>query len=401
MTAPIFTFSRVPSTKVRTKTEIDSLVQADSTLVIIGRQGATAGTVTDALNGQSYIENFGDPVLAALECVTKFGASAEITEMVVAAIKGNLFSNAESKSFPKILCIPMSSANTSADLAAKLALNLSVAMPFLVVPFPASDTVAMTAVKDHATAISGDDKGINGQFGTSAFLATDGSLAVASAAGLAGALELINVVWLRDTAVTKANKVHEVASAYAAVCAGMGIPFNPLNNIKVGGLVAPVSAQDWQTTGDTGLAALALEAGVSPLSVTPSTGDVKIVRSITTRRPVPATPEVAYFDLQDWLVLFYTRKLVYVLAQQPRYKNAKASVPRILALKSEILSAAVELEKLEMLQHVALLADQFTAERQSNNRHAAVYRIPLNVIPGFMNKGIELVGTTQFDSVIA
>lgn len=401
MANPIFTFSRVPSTKVRTKTQIDSLVQADGTLVIIGREGATPGTVTDALNQNSFIENFGDPAAAALECATKFGASAEITEMVVAAIQGVLFSDNETKTFPKILAIPMANAAASSALADKLSLNLSIAMPFVVVPFPASDSVAMLALKNHAIAISGDDRGINGQFGTSAFMATDGSLATATAAGLAGALELLNVVWLRDTAVTKANKIHVVASAYAAVCAGMGIPFNPLNDIKVGGLLAPVSAQDWQTTGDTGSAALALDAGVTPLSVVPSTGDVRIVRSITSRRPVVATSEVAYFDLQDWLVLFYTRKTVYIIAQQPRYKNAKANVPRILALKSEILSAAIELEKLEMLQHVALLADQFTADRQSNNRHAAVYRVPLNVIPGFMNKGIELVGVTQFDSVIA
>lgn len=396
---PIFPFSRVPSTKVRVKTEIESLVQADSTLVLIGQEGATVGTITAASNTSSLIENFGNPALAQIECDTKFGAGSVLGEMVVAAIKGMLFSDLAVKTFPKILCIPMANAHTSADLAAKLGLFLSIPMPFVATPFPASDAVAMTALKNHAIAISGEDRGQNGQFGSFVYLGTDGSLATASAAGLSGALELVCIPWLRDTAVTKANKIHAVTSAYAAVCAGLGIPYLPLNDVKVGGLIAPISSQDWQTAGDTGSAALALEAGVTPLMVEPTTGDVKISRSITTRRPVPATPEVAYFDMQDFQVLFYTRKLVYVFAQ--KYKQVKASVANIKSLKSDILAGAKELEKLEMVQHVSLLADQFTADRVSNNRHAAVYKVPLNVIPGFHNKGIELVGTTQFDSVIA
>lgn len=399
MAIPQFTFGRVPSTKIRVKTEIESLVQADSVLVIIGREGVAAGTITAAANANSYIENFGDPAAALLECNTKFGASAEISEMVVAAIQGVLFSDLQNKTFPKILCIPMNDDDTSAALAAKLALNLSIPMPYVVVPFPASDSVAMLALKNHLTAISGEDRGINGQFGSFGFIGTDGSLATATAAGLAGASELICVPWLRDTAVTKANKLHAMVSAYAAVCAGLGIPFNPLNEVKVGGLLAPLSAQDWQTAGETGTASLGLDSGVSPLFVVPTTGEVRIVRSITSRRPNVALTEVAYFDMQDWQVLFYMRKLVYSFAQN--YKQVKASAANILSLKSDILKGAGELQDLEMLQHVSLLADQFTADRQPNNRHAAVYKIPLNVIPGFHNKGIELVGTTQFDTVIA
>lgn len=398
MTAPIFNFTRVPSVKVTTKTVVDGLVTADNELLIIGRKAASGGSV--AVGTPVYIDNYGDPVAAETECTSKFGASSEIGEMVVAAIKGVLFSDNETKVFPKLRVVAQANDDDSSDLAALLANLLTLPAPFIVVPYPATDSAAMTALKNHCTAISANDRGLNGQFGSFAFLATDAATGTATPAGTGAATENICIPWLRDGAVSKANKIHAVASAYAALCAGLGLPFMPLDGVRVGGLVAPATATDWHTAGDTGTAALGLSAGLVPLMISAG-GDVLVSRSITTRRVVASVEDTAYFDMQDWQVLYYLRKNCYNLAMQPQYRIAKASVQKLQALRSDLIKICKQLEELEMLQFVDKFVDQFTVDRQATNRSAAVYRVPVNCIPGFHNKGIEIVGTTQFDAVVA
>lgn len=398
MAIPVFNFTRNPSVKVSVATQVDSLVQADNELIIIGRKAASGGSI--AANGSTYIDNFGDPVAAAAECVTKFGASTELQEQVVAAISGVLYSNLESKLFPKIRCLVLASTATSADLAALFALYLSIPMPYVAIPFNASDSVAIAALKAHVVAISASDRGDNGQFGSFGFIAADAATGTVTPIGEAAASQNVCIPWLRDTAGSKANKIHAVTAAYAALCASLGIPFLPLNGVKVGGLVAPASAADYHTPGDAGTVALGLDSGLVPLQVNTG-GEVLVSRSITTSRVVSGSPDSAYYDMQDWQVLYYLRKNAYVIAMQPRYKIAKATVQKLQSLRSELIQICKRLEDLEMLQHVDKFADQFTVDRQPNNRHAAVYRVPVNVVPGFHNKGIALVGTTQFDLVVA
>jgi hypothetical protein len=395
-----FTFTRNPSVKIKVSTELSGLVTADNTLILIGRMGSTAGSATaGTLN---TIDSFGDPVAAKTECDTKFGlnstASCEATEMVLAAINAVLYSSLDPKSYPVIKVLLLANNATSSTLAATLANFLSVPMPFIVSCYPASDTAAMTALKAHVSAITASDRGLNGQFGSFAVMATDEATSPATTEGLAAATEGMLIAWLRDTATTKANKIHAVASAYAAVCAANGVPFNPLDGVKIGGLVAPVSAVDWHTPGDTGTVALGLAAGLTPLAVD-TTGAVTISRSITTRRASQAIEETAYYDLQDWQVLYYIRKNVYAISIQPRYKIAKATDRKIQSLKSEIIDLLKTLEKapFEMVQHVEDFLPLMTAGRSTANRHAGVYYIPMNVVPGFHNKGIDLVGTTLFD----
>ena len=397
MAIPNFTFTRNPSVKVSVATQIDGLVTADSDLTLFGNIGAVAGTAV--LGAVLFIQNYGDPVAAQAECDLLFGVGAQLTEMVIAAIKGNLFSDLATKSFPKIKVIPMANSATSAGLAAVLAPLIAVPMPFIVLPYPATDSVALAAVKNQIIAINASDRGDNGQFGSFAFLATDADVPSATPSGLAAATEGIIIPYLRDLAVTKANALHKVAAAYAAVCAGNGLPFLPINGAKVGGLVAPVAATDYLTAGDAGSIALAMDSGLAPMQISVG-GDVLAVRSITTRRPIASVEEVAYYDMQDFQVLYYLRKNAYVLAVQPRYKQAKATIQKLQALKSELIQLCKGLEALDMLQFVDKFAGSFTVDRAPTNRHAALYRVPVNIVPGFHNKGIALVGTTTFDSVI-
>lgn len=390
-----FQFTRAPSTKTSVGISTKGLTPAVNELVIIARRGASGGSATTGV--PVLLDNFGDYLLAATECTTKFGASSEISEMVVAAIKGVLFSDLVDKQFPKLRVIPLANDAVAADLAGVLAANIVVKMPFVVVPFPMTDATARGALKAHLTAISASDRGSNGQFGSFGVMATDGILSTVTAASEANGSELLLFPWLRDGAVTKANKIHAVAAAYAAVCASTGIPYLPLNEIVVGGLVPPVASSDWHTSGDAGTEALGLESGLVPLMVA-SDGTMKISRTITSRRSNSAAADASYYDMQDWQKLYYFRMNVYLLSTQARYKRAHASDQKLLALRSEIIATAKEFERLDMFQHVDDLVEQFKCTRVSGNRHAAVYEAPTNCIPGFHNKGIGITGTDEFDT---
>src|SRR4051812_7736043 len=93
-----FNFTRNPSVKVAVQTVVKGLTQADDTLILIGHRAAAGGTAVTGV--PISIANYGDPVLAQTECDAAFGAAAEISDMVVAAIKAVLFSDLVSKKFP-------------------------------------------------------------------------------------------------------------------------------------------------------------------------------------------------------------------------------------------------------------------------------------------------------------
>ena len=396
MSQPIIPFTRVPSVKVPIVVNAAGLVGADNTLIIIGHMAATGSTVTA---GQPVgINNFGDPAAAALECATYFGAGSEAGAMVVAAIQGVLFSNLAVKLFPPIKVIPLASGAASSTLAGTLAGLLTLPAAYIASCFGGTDAVALTALENYLTAISGFDRGDNGQFGSFGFVALDGDTSTVTPIGIGAASEKVCFPWLRDLASTKSNVISNVAAAYGAVCASLSVPYLPLSGITVGGLIPPASSSDYHSAGDTGTASLGLSAGLSPMLITPG-GRVAISRSITSLRTVSSIEDSAYYDMQDWQVLYYLRKNSYNIASQPRYRQAKASVAKFQALKSELLQLCKTLESLEMLQYVDLLASQFTVERSLQNRHAGLFRVPVNVIPGFANKGIELDAGVLFDVV--
>jgi len=390
----MFSFTRSPSIKISIGVEQGAAVGADNDLVLIGRLAIAGSTVL--ANSLTVIENFGDEVLAKTEAEGYFGADSELVEMVVAAIKGNKFSNAVPKVFPRIKVLSL--ASSSVDLAGALAANISVPMPYVGVWFPASETVLREALRDHLDFISSASRGKNGQFGSSAFVATDAVLATATASALAIGSRLISAPYLRDTAVTKANKVYAVSAAYAAVAAVNPAPFNPMNDIVVGGLNVPASIADHHTTGDTGTTSLALSAGLTPLEVN-SKGQVTISRAITTVRTNDAFEDISYFDFPDMQTIFFFRKTEFAIAAQEKYKRTRASKEVAQNIMSEIKSAAIDFQNEGMFQQVEKFFDQFTVERSSTNRSAFVYRIPYNVVPGLHNIGIQNTATTEFDEV--
>ena len=390
-----FTFTRNPSVKVSVNTSVTGLVSADNVLTLVGRVAATGSTA--ALAVPIPINNYGDPIAAALECAGYFGAGSEAGAMVVAAINAVLYSNLSSKLFPPIQVLPLASGSTSAQLAGVLAANLTLAAPYIAIPYDASDAPGISALSNYLTAISAADRGDNGQFGSFGFVAAEADTAAVTPIGTAAASANIVIPWLRDLSVTKANTPAQIASAIAAISAALGVPYNPVNGVTAGGLVAPASSADYHTPGDAGTVALGLSAGLTPLIVSPS-GSVQLKRLITTARDVASAANVAYYDVQDWQVLYYLRKNCYVTASQPRYKQAKASDQILQSLRSEIIQLCKSMESLTMLQSVDKFIGSITVQRVPSNRNAAVYSVPVNVVPGLMSVGIALTGTTLFDS---
>lgn len=394
MTIPSFTFTRNPSVKVSVATSVNGLVGADNQLVLVGRMAASGSTVSAGV--PTIINNYGDPVAAATECAGYFGVASEIGAMVVAAISAVLYSDKQVKAYPPITVYPMASGAASSTLSTFLSGFLSLPAPYIASPFAAEDSTALNAISNFATAISAADRGDNGQFGSFAFAASLAGISTISPVGIAAASQTVVIPWIQDTGGTPANSVAQAAAAGAALCASNGIPYLPLTGTVVGGLLAPVNHADWLTNGDTGTVALGLAAGLTPLFVAPS-GKVKLSRSITTSRKVSSVADSAYYDVQDWQVLYYLRKVCYSLAMQPQYRQAKASVPVLKALKSDIYSACLDMEDLGMLQYVKKFADQFTVNLQPGNRNAAVYNVPVNVTPILANVGVAITGTITFD----
>jgi len=394
-----FVFTRAPGTKTQVSIVSNSLTNAQNQLVIIGHQASTPGS---APNYVPYtVVNFADPIAVLAEMTTQFGASSEISTQVVAAINGVLQSNLTTVAFPPIVVIPLAHADVSSALNATLQGLLTLSAPFIASCYAGSDTVALTALLNYVTTISGDSRGRYGQFGSFCFMGLIGSIGSVTMIGTTTASQNMLFPWRQDSGGTPANSTQQLAAATAAVCAANGLPFMPMTDVIVGGLVPQVSMADWTTPDDTGTEVLALTAGLIPL-MSNLNGTVSLSRTVTSVVRVAGTPDADYFDLQDWQVLYYLRQQCYVLAQQPQYKIAKASTKVAQALMSDIINTCkIMQDDLNMLQYVEQLVSQFVFARSATNRAAFTYQVPVNVIPGFYNKGISIIGTNQFDVLTA
>jgi phage tail sheath gpL-like len=389
-------FTRTPSTKVGVSVVQTGLTAALNTLVIIGHMASSGSTATAYV--PYTVENFGDPVAVVAEMTTQFGSSSEISAMVVAAIEANADEeDDQSVVFPPIVVIPLAHADTDVNLA--LTPNINYPMPYLAVWFDANDSTNSGKLKTFLGTISGDDRGQNGQFGSFAGMGTMDSSSEAPGYGTSAASQNILIGWLRDSAEETANTSAEIAAWMMALVAGNPVPYNPMNGIGGGGLTAPGSKSDWHTPGDSGTEEIGLAAGIIPLMTYPD-GTIHLSRTVTTYNTSTEVPSAAYYDYQDWAVLYYYRQNAWETAQGANYKNVKASQQKIKSLRSDLIALAKDFEELDMFQYVDSLVSQWTITIPEDDRYAAVYQVPVNVVPGFMNKGIGVLGTTQFDQFV-
>lgn len=353
------------------------------------------GTATSGVPVQ--IENMGDPDALETEVDGLFGAGSELSSMLLAGSKAAKFSDLDPLFLPPTKAIPLDF--DTPDLVGVLAANETLPMPFAAVGFSLTDATNRGDFKDHLVAISKSDRGDFGQFGSFGFMASNDTLGTVTPIAEGLATETMVLPYLRDGEVTPSQTDAEVAGAMVVMAAANPLPYNPLNDVIVGDLEPPVNKDDYLTPGDAGSISSSLAAGLCPLRIDAG-GNVRIVRTVTASRRVASIPDANYFDMQDWQALYLIRTNCYNLSKQPQFLRAKASQQKVNALRSGIIQILKDLEGLEILQFVDELADKVTVRQDPTNRSAYIYTVPVNVIPGFHNKGIGVIGTTEFDGTI-
>lgn len=363
-------------------------------LLLLGR-AATGATGTNTV---VTVNNVADADEAEEEANEKFGEGSELAKMVVAAVKAN----AGGSTFPAIKCVPLDNAETTIPEAAQTAVK-SVKAEFVVSPFDMhSDTTERDILKEMALTMSGPNRVSNNQFGTFA-VGANRSVTDPSTLFRFDTQFLIGV-WLRDTGTddeAPEYSLGEVAAAAAARMAANGVPFNPLDDVTIGSVAAPAKMSDWPTVGGGLESESCLQRGWTPLFVKPNT-EVAFVRTVTGRISADGTgsPVVtAYYDVQDFQVLYFWRKTIYTRQSQPDFKRTKASEQAAINLKGEMIRLAVQFETQNMFQAVDELAKKFRVERNASDRHRFDLKTPVNVIPGLHVIATNVEATTEFDVI--
>ncbi len=400
--------ARTPATPVEvTLAASTGQPDANQEVLLFARQASSPGTATNYL--PKKINNSGDSAAALTECNGYFGSGAEAVKMVQALIKG--LEAISSSIFPQITVVPLPFAAAegsnpfgAADVALTNARNTKA--EFIVSPYAGVSSGSLapsaTSLKNHCALVSGATRTANNQFGSFGVF-VDRAVTDPSTLPTPDTQFLVPV-WLRDTGTAgdaPAYSVGEVAAAVAGRLAAQAIPFNPLDDETVGALAAPAKQSDWPSVGDSSESESALQKGWTPLYVKPN-GEVAFVRSITARLSADGTgtPVVTdYYDVQDFMCLYYFRKTLYTRFKQKDFKK-KNSGNVMKRMKAEAIRLAQSFEDQEMFQAVKQLAKFFKVQRATTDRHATEAYVPVNVVPGLHRKKVNIEAGTQFDTFV-
>ncbi len=365
---------------------------ANQEVCLIGH--APTGFASSGLYVVNTISNSGDLAAAETEALAKFG-DCELTDMILAAIRANLVTG----HFVQLKAIPLASTDTDFGPSDEALDSLDrIKCEFAVSPYDGQDSVNRDLLKDAVAAMSGPHRPSNNQFGTFGVVFNRDE-ADPSGLDLFDTQYLIGV-WMPDTG-TPDYSIGEMAAAAAALMAGNGAPFNPLDDVTINGVDAPADQAEWITVGFGKESEVALNQGWTPLKVKPN-GEVSVVRSVTGRISADGsgTPVVtSYYDVQDFQVLYFWRKTVYTRLSQPDFKQRKASADTAKEIKAELVRLATLFQDQQMFQAVDQLSKQFIVERATSDRHRFNVLTPVNVIPGLHVIATNIEATTEFDEL--
>ena len=384
---------KTPSTPIEITFGAQPVATGTKFATLIGHKAASGATAADF--SVHVMQSVGDPVSAQKEVDLLAGTGSELGKMAYEFVQANAAVPGRSN-FPafRVVFLPNAEIAFGSSDDAITAIKL-LRSDLIVSPYDASQATLLTKLTQLAALISGPDRDLNGQFGTTIIA---GSI-VASATAL-----LFNVdnqyaliPYLQDTTGTPSQAPAIIAAGAAAVLLQSSFPYFPLDGAQVGGLLPPVNASDRIAVGPTELSELALAAGLCPLQVDPA-GRVKFIRTVTTRVTIDGTtPATAYFDWQDLVTLYDFREDTFLLLQQPQYKNKKASIDQAKKVKDGILQLAQEYEDAQAFQAVKQLAPQFIVQPSASSRGRFDFKIPVNVIPGLHVTAGNIEATTLFD----
>jgi phage tail sheath gpL-like len=358
-------------------------------LCLIGHAASGATGIYEVIT----ISNSGDLTAGTAEANTKFGSGSELAKMVIAAIKAN----SGGSTFPAIKCVPLASTDTGFGTSdAALTAVKKIKAEFVVSPYDATNATLRGKLKDAMLEMSGAQRVHNNQFGS---IGVAANYSVADPSTLAAPdTQYLCLIWLRDSG-SPAYSLGELAAACSAKMASNIAPFNPLDRETVNGLTAPATHSDWITVGAGLESETALSKGWTPLMVKPNE-EVAFVRTTTTRITTDGVvAATAYYDIQDFQVLYYWRKTLFTRFSQPDFSKRKASEQAAKDIKSECIRLATAFQDQNMFQAVDQLAKEMIVERNASDRHRFDVKTPVNVIPGLHVIAINVVATTEFDSV--
>lgn len=204
-----------------------------------------------------------------------------------------------------------------------------------------------------------------------------GAAANATATGTAVSIDFQNLV-------SQASEI--VAAAHAGGMMSSAFPYMPLQNVQVGGLLAPQKNSDRIIFDPSGLSEAALVAGLSPLA-TLADGTVRFVRTRTTLVTLPGNiPVTNYFDWQQIVTLYDFREDIYQISQQPPFNNnpggTKASQQIAAKFKDQVIKVAKDYEDEQAFENVAQSAKLFQVIPSVSAPGRFDFRIPVQVIPG-------------------
>jgi phage tail sheath gpL-like len=325
------------------------------------------------------MQSVGDPDAARIEVDALAGTGSEIGKMAEAFVKANANVSTGARNFPAFRVLLLPNAETGLGPADEAIAALKGLRSDLIVdPYDASNATLRTKLRDLAVLISGPDRDLNGQFGTTVVAAS----IVASATALLFNVDsqYVLVPYLQDTNVAPGQPVALIAAASAGALLQLQFPYFGLDDVEIGGLLPPTNSADRILVGATELSELVLAAGLTPLRVDAS-GRVRFVRTVTTRVTINgSTPATAYRDWQDFSVLYDYREDLFLALQQPQFKNKKASIQQAQLVKDEALRIAGLYEQAQAFQRVKELAKLFQIQPSSSSRGRFDFKIPVNVI---------------------
>lgn len=367
-------------------------------VTIIAHRGASGASGSSGVANYSpvQISNSADVTAAQTEAEGYFGVGSELVKAIVAAINAN----AGGSNFPLLNAIPLDSADTDFGPAdAALTAVKTVRSEFIVSPYDGADATLRGKLEATAREMSGAQRVENNQFGSVGCAFTRSIVNPASMPIVDS--QFFMGFTMRDTGTGAQAPAYSIAEACAAAVAPIAaeiIPFNPADGIVIRRLAPPAKASDFYTIGGGLESETILAKGWVPLRVLPN-GTVAYVRTVTSRITVDGTtPAAAYYDVQDFQVLYFWRKTVFTRLNQTDFKNVKASTDVAKQVKSELIRLAQTFEDLTMFQAVTKLAPFFKVQRSLSDRHRFDVLTPVNVIPGLHTIATRVEAGVLFDT---
>jgi phage tail sheath gpL-like len=384
---------KTPSTPSELTFDAETGLPSDlQELLIFGHAAST--TAASAIHTVRKVNNVADPDLAEDELGPIYGADSELVKMVKAAITAA----SDVGTFPNIRVIALEHDDTDfgpSDEALDAAKNVKA--EFIVTPYDLqNDSANRTKLRNHIILVSGTERPDNGQFGS---IGVGANFDEEDPSQLeAFDTQFLCGIWLRDTG-SNPYSLGEVAAAAAARMAANEAPFNPLDSVRILGITAPADQADWISVGAGLESESCLGQGWTPLRVKPN-GDVAFVRTVTGRLTNGVSPAevTAYYDVQDFQVLYFWRKTIWTRENQPDFKNVKASQEKAKALRGELVRLMQLFQDQGMFQAVSQLAKELKVERSTSDRHRFDVLTPVNVIPGLHVIANRISATTRFDA---